>query len=297
LKNFQSFVAIDWSGAKAPVHTRAIQVAACLPGAGPPDILLPGGRALWSRDAVFAWIMARAVSGPRTLVGIDANFGYAQAIGEAQFGAEYDYRDLWDAVEDSNPGIPNFFAGGYWTHPLHGRHFWTDGTMPGNGFTMPRRVTEEACGSKGFGWPESPFKLIGAKQVGKGGLSAMRLAHALKAECGDSVAFWPFERRLSDTARVVVSEIYPRLFLRRAGHGNAKIRTFSGLRACLSQLGCEPAPGKEGEGALSDHTADALAAAAGLRFCCGRGRDVPDTIANPPAPENILMREGWIFGV
>lgn len=290
MKNYELFCGIDWSGAKSPVKTKSIAVSLAWPGSEAPHA---SGK-IWSREMVADWLVAMAGKGKRMLVGIDCNFGYAQEVGIRQFGPDYDYRDLWQAVEVANQNEPNYFAGGYWQHPDCAQYFWTDGKMP-DGFTMPRRLTETACGQAHYGWPESPFKLIGAKQVGKGGLAGMRMALDLKERLGSAIAIWPFERD-TDDAVIVMSEIYPRQFLRRAGHGNAKVRTMAELNAALTAQGSDEAEVKGAD--ITDHDADALISAAGLRFLCGSGKTVPDNIANPPMLDDVAAsREGWIFGV
>lgn len=289
MKNFDNFAAVDWSGALSPVMTRSIALAECTGGNDGPPRLDP---AIRSRRQVADWIVARAKEGIRTLVGVDCNFGYSAETGALQFGADYSYLDVWRAVEDANTGNGNYFAGGYWTHHDYGRHFWTVGTRP-EGFTMPRRLVERLCGESGHGWPESPFKLIGPKQVGKGGLAGMRMAYDLKRRLGDRLAVWPYEMESADRAVVVLTEIYPRLFLRQSGHGNGKVRDEAALNRILGVLESRPL---HGTAAVSDHDADALVSAAGLRFLCGTGTTVPENISCPPAPPDILRREGWIFG-
>ena len=289
MKNFDLFVGIDWSGAKTPIKTKAIAVALAWKGREAPHI---SGK-IWSREMVGDWIKSLATRDKRILIGIDCNFGYSQIIGEQQFGAYYTYADLWEAVEAANQNAPNYFAGGYWTHPNHQKYFWTQGKKPDD-FDMPKRLTEILCGEAGYGWPESPFKLIGAKQVGKGGLAGMRLAYDLKQHCGVDICIWPFETH-ADSARIVITEIYPRQFLRRTGWGNQKVRTIEDINACLPKLNSNPI---EGHIDVSDHETDALIAAAGLRFLCGQGKTVPKEIYAPKALDRITAsREGWIFGV
>jgi hypothetical protein len=287
LKNFDLFVGIDWSGAQNPVVTKSIALAKAYRGDAAP-VLEEGG---WSRDKVASWLVNAAKSGKRILAGIDCNFGYSEIIGEKQFGADYTAKDLWAAVEAANYDHPNFFAGGYWTHKKHAAHFWTEGKRP-DGFALPRRATEEACGQSGLGWPESPFKLIGPKQVGKGGLAGMRLITYLKAQLGPAVAIWPFEQH-TDQAKLIITEIYPRLFLRSAGHGNAKIRDLSALNRVLEGIGSKPYPKAA---PFTDHDADAIVSAAGLRSLCGTAKTVPESLSFPNAPRKTLEREGWIFG-
>lgn len=288
MKNFDTFMGIDWSGAKSPIMTKAIAVAECKQGDAPPR-LVPGP---WSRTKVYDYIGRLLSTDTRRLIGIDANFGYAQETGLSQFGQNYDYRDLWHAVESANLKNDNFFAEGFWQK--YPQYFWTGGPKPAH-ISLPKRLTEITCGQAGYGWPESPFKLLGPKQVGKGGLAAMRMAHHLKKAHGDKICIWPFEQEIADSAQIVITEIYPRQFLRRSAHGNAKVQTLEELNQALSKLGCKK-PYNADE--FNDHDADALVSAAGLRMLCGKNKTIPGTIANPEIlDKESAKREGWIFGV
>lgn len=287
MKNFDAYIGIDWSGAKQPLYTDAIALAIAEQGQTTPQLV----QEKWSRTSVAEWLIEQAEGQKRLLVGIDCNFGYSEITGVVQFGKDYTASDLWNAVEDANKDEPNYFAGGYWTDEVHGKHFWISGKMP-PAFAMPRRATETACGEDGLGWPESPFKLIGAKQVGKGGLAGMRLIRDLKEKLGAKVALWPFEHD-TDKAILVITEIYPRLFLKLSGHGNAKVRDLLALNNALIALQSRKLTD---ESAFSDHQADAIVAAAGLRFLCGTAKTVPENLAHPPATRTTLEREGWIFG-
>ena len=246
----------------------------------------------WTRISIFEWLQALAQDNIRTLVGIDCNFGYSEEVGKIQFGSDYQYTDLWNAVDVCCAQTPDFFAGGYWQHKDHRRYFWEAGRMP-DGFITPLRLTEQACIANGLGVPESPFKLLGPKQVGKGGLAGMRMLHSLKRIMGERLAVWPFEQN-TDNAVLVITEIYPRLFLKMSGHGNAKVRTKEELNAALTALEShEYLP----DTPFSDHDADALVSAAGLRHLCGNGKTVPEAFSHPSALQKAMVREGWIFGV
>ena len=286
MKNFESFVGVDWSGAKSPIHTKSIAVSVADVGNDAPKI----DNSTWSRTMVFDYILSISKQNIRTLIGMDCNFGYSEIIGQKQFGKDYTAPMLWHAVHQTCKNDDNFFAGTFWNDPNYKKYFWDSGTRPQN-FEMPRRVTEQACQDQGFGSPESPFKLIGAKQVGKGGLSGMRLVAALKEELGHKLAVFPFDDGYDD-AVIVITEIYPRLFLKMTGHGNTKIRDISSLNHALKALNSHPMVGKR---AFSDHQADAIISSAGLRYLCGTGKTIPDNLTPPPTP--TIKREGWIFGV
>ena len=146
------------------------------------------------------------------------------------------------------------------------------------------RPTEVACVTARLGNPQTPFQLIGPKQVGKGALAGMRLLHRLQGEVAEQVGIWPFDRDAGRDRRSVVCEIYPRLFIRRAGFGNAKLRTRDDLNHALNAL----ASIGLARGEFDDHQCDALITAAGLRH-----------LADDPAlwAAGDSQPEGWIFGV
>ena len=196
--------------------------------------------------------------------------------------------DLWALVDAVCADDPDLAAGSFVRHPAFADGFWTAGAR-GPDHALPRRATEGACKADGLGTPESPYKLIGAKQVGKGALAGMRMLRSLRLILGSRIAVWPFDAPAD--GRAVVAEIYPRLFLRRAGAGNHKIRTWQALDRVLEALGSDPAV--HADGPPSDHEADALASAAGLRLIAA-----DPAVWSPPALDGRARRqEGWILGV
>lgn len=285
---FERYVGMDWSGAKSPLRSHAVAIATCYAD----DQLAPSFETdKLSRTDAFNYISELIESKQRCFVGIDCNFGYSLDVGKKQFGENAHFQDLWDTVEQTNADNPNFFAGAFWTHPKYSKYFWTQGKQP-EWFSVERlrRYTEQLATQSGLGIPESPFKLIGAKQVGKGGLAGMRMVHRLKEEHGDKVAIWPYEAEKVDEARVVISELYPRLFIRHAGFGNSKIRELESLNAVLEHFSCLPIAS---DIEINDHLSDAIIAATGLRWFF-QNHQALDTSYLPP---QAIQFEGWIFGV
>lgn len=295
MPNFERFLAIDWSGAKAPRSGGKIAVASCSSATAECELLAGP----WSRSEIadmIGRIVRKSARNPdrRSLIGIDCNFGYARSIGVSQFGKDFSYKKLWPAVERICEQERDFYASEFWTHEDYSPFFWTAGPQPGN-LTLAKRLTEHACQAQGYGAPESPFKLLGPKQVGKGGLAGMRMAQYLKNRYEHQIAFWPYERELAQSAPIVITEIYPRLFIRKAGLGGAKISQRAPLKQALDVYKTNmPSLGRD----FSDHQSDALISAAGLRAICGPGPFLPDDISFPSALDDIHARsEGWIFGV
>lgn len=289
MKNFGRFIAVDWSGAEKPSLSGAIALAEARPGSS--KIICD--EKTRSRMDVANYIENIIKKPARTLVGIDCNFGYAREVGLRQFGRGYTYDRLWRAVERASSNTKGFYAKGFWEHPKFAPYFWTSGKRK-NDFMVHRRQTEIACSKQGYGFPESPFKMIGPKQVGKGGLAGMRFALYLKNLHADNVAIWPFEHELANTAHVVITEIYPRIFLKISGHGPKKVTEPAELKEVLAFYGCDMTDLSN----FTDHQSDAIVAAAGLKTLCGDNPEVPGDIAQPGLlTKPIAKTEGWIFGV
>ena len=290
MQNFDKFVGIDWSGAKAPINSKSIAVASL--SKNKDNLKLHSE--IRSRNAVADYIHSLAMGNKRTLIGIDCNFGYADEIVKKHIGPNGTAYDLWAHVDLVNQEHSNFFAGNFWQHKNYKDDFWIEGKMQA-GFKMPQRATEIICAKNGYGNPESPFKLIGAKQVGKGGLAGMRMVHYLKNILGNKIAIWPFDNtQICNQARVVITEIYPRQFIMRTGKGVRKIRQLIDLKEILNLFHVK----QEKIPNFTDHDSDALVSAAGLRYLCGMENDVSLNVSKPfEMPEKAKLTEGWIFGV
>lgn len=281
---FDRFTAIDWSGARGKRYA-GIAVAECGAGDAAPRLVEPPG-GWWSRTAVFDWLRAGVADGA-ALVGIDCAFSLPFAVAGRTLPADAGVFDLWNEIERICADEPDFGGAPFAEHPVHGGGFWRGGPQP-DWYDDPHRATEIACRADGLGSPQSPYKLIGAKQVGKGGLAGMRVLRALRAAAPDAVAVWPFDA--VKPGQTALTEIYPRLFLKHAGFGQRKIRDGTELDAALARLTSRPF-GLNGP--VSDHATDALVSAAGLRWLAAR----PGLWRPPALDELARRREGWIFGV
>jgi hypothetical protein len=286
IPSFDRFVGVDWSGATGNTYS-GIAVAECRTGTGRPGLIDPPGKG-WRRTAFVDWMAAQAGQGERLLVGIDCAFALPAPMAAGLLGNDYSACELWAYIDETCAGQADFFGGGFAKHDRHLGHFWHSGPRPA-GFAELHRATEHACHAAGLGSPESPLKLVGARQVGKGGLAGMRVLHALKQRLGGRFAVWPFDP--VDNADIVCIELYPRLFMKMAGHGNGKVRTAEALNRCLTALNADPHA--DPAQTLSDHETDALVEAAGLRFIAG-----DRAIWSPAGLDSLAIRaEGWIFGV
>lgn len=279
---FERFIAIDWSGAKGPNY-RGIAVAICEGEAAPQIVPPPQGR-FWTRQLIVSWLHQRAAEAPPTLAACDFAFSVAAEAVTSLTGAS-DARRLWSLVERTCTAEGDCRAHGFVTHADFASYFWTSGKRPAH-WTAHTRATENACRMEGLGNPETPLKLIGAKQVGRSALTGMRALYRWRGD--GNIAIWPFDNAAS---RLTLVELYPRLFIRAGGGGNRKLRDRTALNACLAALGSRPI---ETADTLDDHATDALVSAAGLRHAALAWRNLwtPTGLSATAA-----QAEGWIFGV
>ncbi len=290
MTSFHAYIAIDWSGAQE-LHTSSIALAEALADKKKVTLIAPPEKQ-WSRSSVATWILRQADCSKRLLIGIDSNLGYAAGFLKTRLPKLKKAQELWQIIDEHCQGEENFYASTFWKESLFCHDFWTQGKQPSS-FSSLRRQTELACRAECLGTPESPLKLLGAKQVGKGGLAAMRMAHFLKKELQEKIAFWPFDTSAScSRATIVVTEIYPRLFLQRANSGSSKIRSMEKLKELLffyQSTSCKM-------NNLSDHQADALATAAGMRYFLKKNPSLFNIEECPLLLQQQLQVEGWILG-
>ena len=279
---FDSFIAIDWSGAEG--RYTGISVAHCAPGSGAPRLVAPEA-ARWTRTALADWLDRELKTGQRLLIGLDFAFGMPVEPGGylGRPGSPDGIFALWDLVEQA-AAVPDFGCGGIVDDPRFAPLYWCRGKQP-PAWSARQRLSEVACAAATGTRPECVFKLIGAKQVGKASVTGMRVLRHVRARNHGRVKVWPYEP--AGTKSVLV-EIYPTLFRKHAGHGLAKLRTRGELNAALKKLGAAAVRSS----ALTDHDTDALVSAAGMRhFSEALGYRL-----TPPADARI-RGEGWIFGV
>jgi hypothetical protein len=298
---FQHFLAVDWSGAQSPMFTPAIAVAQASLQCQEVRICKAKEhpQKLWSRytfaQSLIRWQKALRAQRQRALIGIDCNLSMAHSLYSPLLGLKSKAFDLWSYVEACCKKESNFCASEIWKNSSLSHVFWTHGKKPQT--QNFRRKTERICRDLKLGSPEDPIKLIGAKQVGKGGLSGMRLLYRLKQELGDELAVWPFEHRdQTEKATLVICEIFPRLFLNQLGYPLKKVSSTRDLDTLLRKLGSSLlSPGTEKEkSALLDHDTDALIAAAGMRALAQR---INRFFSPLEMDSKSAETEGWILGV
>ena len=281
-RDFEAYVAIDWSGAKGKRH-KGIAIAEAR-GDAPPRLIRPGH--IWSREEVLKWLLRQAAKEP-TLFGFD--FSFAPPFIErgeylpGETGVPQSAREFW-AYVDSRSDDEDLGAATFLKH-AHRNHFYfgiADGVKAD---FMRFRQCDQQLNRQGGRKTASAFDAIGAAQVAKASFSGMRLLHRLDGK----VAIFPMDP-LPEHASAVV-EIYTRIYLRRAGMPGSKLRTreqlneaLAGLNSKLVRLGFEP----------NDHQTDALVTAAGMRQLA---RTEPRAFAPEGLTPEIARTEGWTFGI
>ena len=282
MNRFESYVAIDWSGAKGKRH-KGIAIAEAR-GAAAPRLVRPGH--IWSREEVLAWLLERAAK-EATLFGFDFS-SVPPLIERGEYlPGEPDVprtaREFWAYVDrvstDEDLGAASFLE------VAHRRHFYfgiADGVKAG---FMHFRQCDRRLNAQGGRKIASTYDAIGAAQVAKASFSGMRLLHRLDGK----VAIWPMDP-LPERGSVVV-EIYTRIYLRRAGMTGVKLRSRAELNRALKALG---SPLARLRFEPNDHQTDALVTAAGMRQLVTTEPRAFDPEGLTP---QIALTEGWTFGV
>lgn len=286
MRTFSQFAVVDWSGASGP-RQKGIAIAICEPGHTAPALVRPDH--IWSRLDVLDWLLHDMPSD--TLVGFDLSPGLPFVDAGAFFPcwdrSPSDARSLWALVDHLCEEDPNLAATGFFDHPEASRYFRRHGGRTGDRFGVGQgrfRLVEHRQRAHSLA-PYSCFNLIGAAQVGKSSLTAMRMLHRL----GRKIPIWPFDP-VPGTGSMIV-EIYTSLAARAAGirKGLSKLRDAQALDASLTMLVCEPHQPLQH---YTDHATDAILTSAWLRTVAH-----DDQLWSPEGLANVGSTEGWTFGV
>lgn len=286
MRSFGQFAVVDWSGAVG-LRQKGIAIAICDPGNAAPTLVRADH--VWSREDVLDWLRHNMPSG--TLVGLDLSPGLPFADAGAYFPgwreSPADARSLWALVDHLSSGDPHLAATGFVDHPEASRYFRRHGGRTGDRFGTRQgrlRMVEHRQRDCQLS-PYSCFNLIGAAQVGKSSLTAMRMFHRLARQ----LPIWPFDP-VPESGSLIV-EIYTSLAARAAGirKGLSKVRDGASLDAALAKLGCEPhVPLRR----YTDHATDAIMTSAWLRTIAHEKR-----LWSPPGMAEVAATEGWTFGI
>lgn len=288
-RRFTSFACIDWSGA---VTARPPGIAIALTGDIDGSVSLVTQIGGWTREAVLDWLIALAEAKEDVLIGLDLSPTLPFVDHGAYFpdwaASPSHPRALWAMVDDMARHDPHLTAGSVVDHPELARYFRRHGGREGDlfgGGGGRMRAVEQRQRDTGQARSASCFNLVGAAQVGKASLSAMRLLHRLD----DRIPFWPFDA-LPERGPCFV-EIYTSIAAREAGVavGRSKIRDQASLDLALAALKARSEPLEK----LDDHKTDVLVTAAWLR----QTAPLAHRWHSPAMTPSILAQEGWTFGV
>ena len=286
---FDAFIAVDWSGASKPY--KGIAVARCELGKSAPKLLAPRGNNRWTRSAIVEWLDRELYSGQTLLIGFDFAFGLPFQSDHGYLGGKAgqirNIFDLWNLIDQHSVGDQDYGCAAFVDDPQFASLFWKSGPRPGT-WIERKRHTEFACAEATKTYPDSVYKLLGSKQVGKASLTGIRVLNQIRSGHKTRVSFWPLEEIHSS----VIVEIYPTLFRKSATGSTGKLRSLSGLNTALAHFESNPLS-RRGLTEFSDHETDALLSVAGLR----RFAALPSMWIVDDARRPLARREGWIFGV
>jgi hypothetical protein len=287
IPSFDAFIAIDWSGAARAYN--GIAAAICRKGRTPPEVVPPPGRR-WTRGEIAEWLKRRLEERKRLLIGFDFAFGFPYEdcgyLGGQADGVDNIFA-LWELIEAKSGGDADFGCSRFLADPIYSPLFWTAGPKPQE-WVERKRQTEHACAELTKTRPDTLYKLLHSKQVGKASITGMRVLRYVRSCRKDCVAIWPFETLRTSA----VVEIYPTMFRKRATGSVAKLRSMADLNLALDVLHSDPIPKIRGT-RLSDHETDALISAAGMRWIASK----PEVWTSPEVRSARVRREGWIFGI
>ena len=252
--------------------------------------LVTPARSRWTREEIAEWVKSQLDGEQRLLIGFDFAFGFPYEncgyLGGQAKGI-HDVFALWELIEAKSSGDSDFGCLRFIDDPNYAPLFWTAGPKPKRWIERKRR-TEHACAESTKTHPDTLYKLLHSKQVGKASITGMRVLHHVRSRKGGCVGIWPFE----NVRGSVIVEIYPTLFRKLATGSVAKLRSLKDLNGALVALQSRPIA--QGNGLrLSDHETDALVSAAGLRSIASK----PAVWRSPELNSPRVRREGWIFGI
>ncbi len=297
MREFDHFVAIDWSGARGERH-KGIAIAIAEAKGGPPVLVMPpsGG---FSRIEVRD--ILRDALPPNSLVGLDLGislpFEDCGAFFPGWDRSPKNAKQLWALIDAICDGDEHLGAHSFVNHPDARRYFRHGKDDVGDRFLLPGAINREGRFREAETAqraqkcrPVSNFNLVGAAQVGKSSLTGMRMLHQLRGH----LPVWPMdpipEKRIKRGGSSAV-EIYTGLASKETADlgGRTKLLTYADLNSALGVLDCPPV---DEIGEVDDHSSDALLTAAWLRKVASE----PERWEPRCLTAQIAYTEGWTFG-
>ncbi|MBU0509928.1 hypothetical protein KKH27_13985 [bacterium] len=201
---FDSYVGIDYSGAKTPTSSlNGLRVYMADRESLPVEIHPPPSpRKYWTRRGIAEWLVERLSEGRLTLVGIDHGFSFP-----LQYFNKYGLPLEWPMFLDDFQH--------HW--PTDGDHTYVDFVREGrcgNGVARSgnrrwRRLTEIRAGGA-----KSVFHFDVQGSVAKSTHAGLPWLRYLRKQVGNRIYCWPFDGWNIPAGRSVVAEVYPTLWSR-----------------------------------------------------------------------------------
>lgn len=298
MREWDHFLAIDWSGARGERHKGIALALATKEGEAPVLVEPPKGG--FSRTDVFE--ILRDDLPANTLVGIDLGislpFNDCGAFFPGWDRSPSHAKKLWAMIDAICDDEPHLGANSFVTHPDARQYFRHGKNDEGDRFHLPDAVSRQGRFREAeiAQWrqkcrPVSNFNLVGAAQVGKSSLTGMRMLHQLRG----SLPVWPMDKvpkKRVHTGGSMLVEIYTGLASREAAArsgARTKLLTYADLNAALEAIECPPV---DEVGEIDDHSSDALLTAAWLR----KASSEPERWEPRALTAEIAWTEGWTFG-
>ncbi len=164
--------------------------------ASAPCLVTPMGPR-WTRSEIVDWICSQLDGNQRLLIGLDFAFGFPfEGKDVGYLGGRARQVDsifsLWKLIEEKCCADPDFGCTTFIEDPGYASLFWKSGPLP-QAWVERKRRTELACVEATQTRPETVYKLIGSKQVGKGSVTGIRVLNHIRSAKKECVSFWPFD--------------------------------------------------------------------------------------------------------
>jgi hypothetical protein len=207
IPTFNSYIGIDYSGAKTPKSSlRGLRVYMVDLSSPPTEVLPPPSpRKYWTRRGIAEWLVERISEDQLTLVGIDHAFSFPLEYFKFK-NPSLDWQEFldyfqrnWPTDDDNTP--VEFFRRGKFHKALD---------QQGN--TRWRRIAERRAGAK------SVFHFDVPGSVAKSTHAGLPWLRYIRQSAGNRVHFWPFDGWEIPARRSVIAEVYPSLWCKGFSH-------------------------------------------------------------------------------
>jgi len=194
--NFERFIGIDYSGAKAPHEPLTGLRVFIVTRHGHVEEIRPDGSRHWTRQQIYSWLADEISHGPRSLIGIDHGFSFPKI------------HFLRHALKSWPEMLADFIA----RTPTH-EHSVED-------LRQQHRLRVESSTSLRLceTWTSSAksvFQFDVQGSVSKSTYAGLPWLHLLRQQATEKLHCWPFDGWDIPQQGSVICEVYPSLYKRR----------------------------------------------------------------------------------